>query len=112
MLRLQAEWCARLGSPLYGVLCGRIADDVEAGGPAAVVLAGHEEDRPASALALRLMGAVHRLVLGGEAPALARHYPSVGGDGDEAGAWQAFRVLLGERCEDLRTLVELSLIHI
>jgi len=106
MLRLQAEWCTRLGSPLYGVLCARAADDVEAGGPVAVVLAGHEDDRRASALALRLMGAVHRLVLAGEAPGLARHYPSVGGDGQAAGAWPAFRALLEERCDEVRTLVE------
>jgi hypothetical protein len=106
MLRLQAEWCARLGSPLYGVLCARVADDVEAAGPAAAVLAGHEEDRPASALALRLMGAVHRLALAGEAPALARHYPSAGGDGDASGAWAAFRAILEERRDDLRLLVE------
>jgi len=106
MLRLQAEWCARLGSPLYGVLCARAADDVEAGGPVAVVLAGHEADRPASALALRLMGGVHRLVLAGEAPALARHYPSVGGDDDAAAAWLAFRALVEERQGDVRALVE------
>ena len=106
MLRLQAEWCTRLGSPLYGVLCARVADDVEAGGPAAAVLAGHEQDRRASALALRLMGAVHRLVLAAEAPALARHYPSVGGDGDAAGAWPAFRALLEERRDDVRALLE------
>jgi hypothetical protein len=106
MLRLQGEWCTRLGSPLYGLLCARAADDVEAGGPTADVLAGHEDDRPASALALRLMGAVHRLVLAGEAPALARHYPSAGGDGDAAGAWPAFRALLETRRDDLRVLVE------
>jgi hypothetical protein len=106
MLRLQAEWCTRLGSPLYGVLCARAADDVEAGGPVAAALAGHEDDRRASALALRLMGAVHRLVLAGEAPALARHYPSAGGEGDPAGAWPAFRALVEERRDDVRVLVE------
>ena len=106
MLRLQAEWCARLGSPLYGVLCARAADDVEAGGPVAAVLAGHEDDRPASALALRLMGAVHRLVLSGEAAALARHYPSAGGGGEPADAWPPFRALVEERRDQLRKLVE------
>jgi hypothetical protein len=104
MLRIQAEWCARLGSSLYGLLCSRAADDAAAGGPTAAVLEGHEDDRPASALALRLMGAVHRLVLMGEAPALARFYPSVGGDEGMAGAWQAFRALLAERRADLRVL--------
>ena len=106
MLRLQAEWCGRLGSPLYGVLCARAAEDVESGGPLAAVLDGHEQDRRASALALRLMGAVHRLVLAGEAPALARHYPSAGGDGEAEAAWAAFRTLVAERRDQLRTLVE------
>lgn len=106
MLRFQADWCARLGSSLYGLLCSRAADDAEAGGPTAAVLEGHEDDRPASALALRLMGAVHRLVLMGEAPALARFYPSVGGDEGMAGAWPAFRALLAERRADLRVLLE------
>ena len=106
MLRIQAEWCARLGSSLYGLLCSRAADDVAAGGPTAAVLEGHEDDRPASALALRLMGAVHRLVLMGEAPTLARFYPSAGGDEGVAGAWPAFRALLAERRADLRVLLE------
>jgi hypothetical protein len=42
------------------------------------VLRGHAEDPGPSALALRLMGAVHRIVLRGDAPELARHYPSAG----------------------------------
>ena len=36
---------------------------------------------------LRVIGAVHKLVLSGAAPALAAHFPSVGGDGDAAAAW-------------------------
>ena len=68
------------------------------------VLRGHEGDPGPSALALRLMGAVHRLVLSGEAPALARHYPSAGGrPGD---AWPAFLELVRERRDQLRELVE------
>jgi len=106
MLRIQAEWCARLGSSLYGILCSRAADDVEAGGPIAAVLDGHEDDRPASALALRFMGAVHRLVLSGEAPALARFYPSAGGDASSDAVWPAFRALVEARRDDLRVLVE------
>ncbi|MDP9480944.1 MAG: DUF2332 domain-containing protein, partial [Actinomycetota bacterium] len=70
-LRRQAEACRALGSPLYAHLLERSAVDAEAGGPAWAVLAGHEDDPPDSALALRLMGAVHRLVLEGRAPALA-----------------------------------------
>src|SRR5947199_10373142 len=78
-LRRQAHACSRLGSPLYAQLLEATAHDVEAGGIAWQVLHGHEADPPDSVPALRLMGAVHRLVLAGQAPELARDYPSVGG---------------------------------
>lgn len=90
-LRQQATWCARLGSPLYATLLAAGADDVEAGGPCWTVLAGHDADPEGSALALRFMAGVHRLVLEGRAPRLARHYPSAGGDATTPGAWDAFR---------------------
>jgi hypothetical protein len=68
------------------------------------VLEGHEDDPGPSAVALRLMGAVHRLVLRGDAPQLAAHYPSAGGrPGD---AWPAFAGVLRERRLELRRLVE------
>ncbi|MDP9401041.1 MAG: DUF2332 domain-containing protein [Actinomycetota bacterium] len=82
----------------------RAADDLERGGPVAGALAGHG-DAAASMPALRLMGAVHRLVLAGEAPALAAHFPSAGGDGDPAAAWPAFRDLLAERRDRVGELV-------
>jgi hypothetical protein len=63
MLRVQAGHCERLGSSLYAGLLERAAEDVEASGPAWEVLRGHESDPPGSVPALRLMGAVHRLVL-------------------------------------------------
>jgi len=69
------------------------------------VLAGHETDARASALALRFMGAVHRLVLEGRAPALARHYPSAGGEAGLEGAWTAFRDTLEQHRDTLRALV-------
>ncbi len=77
--RWQAEWCGRLGSPLYEGLVARLADDIEGGGRSWEVLRGLADDPPDSAPALRFMGAVHRLVLEGRAPELARHYPSGGG---------------------------------
>lgn len=104
-LRRQARACRLLGSPLYAGLLERSADDAEAGGPAWDVLAGHEADPPGSALALRLMGAVHRLVLQGRAPNLARYYPSVGGGGGPEETWPAFRAALGEYREELRELI-------
>jgi hypothetical protein len=105
-LRHQAGWCGRLRSPLYQTLLNNAARDVEQGGPAWSVLEGHERDPPGSVLALRLMGAVHRLVLEGRAPALARLYPSAGGRLDLEGTWRVFRETLSEHLEALRELVE------
>jgi hypothetical protein len=84
---MQARACISLGSPMYGQLLARIIDDVRAGGVFAEVLAGHEEDPGPSALALRLLGGLHRLVLDGHAPSLRRRYPSTGGEWDTESAW-------------------------
>jgi len=75
----QRRACARAGSSLYAELLAGIAADVEAGGVCAKVLGPRAGEPLASALALRFLGAVHRLVLEGRAPALAAHYPSAGG---------------------------------
>jgi hypothetical protein len=104
-LRFQANGCRQLGSPFYASLLESAADDVEAGGPTLDVLAGFESESEWSALALRLMGAVHRLVLDETLPELAPHYPSVGGDGDVAAAWPLFRQALHDRTPDIRRLV-------
>ena len=104
-LRRQARACHALGSPLYAYLLERSADDVEASGPVWSVLAGHESDPPGSALALRLMGAVHRLVLQAREPSLAAHYPSAGGGEEPGDAWPAFMNTLEEHREELRELV-------
>jgi hypothetical protein len=105
-LRWQAASCLELGSPLYARLLDHVAADVLDGGPCAVVLAGHEEDPGPSALALRLMGAVHRLVLEQRAPALATFYGSVGGTADGEGVWPAFRNVVAEHCDKLRGLLD------
>jgi hypothetical protein len=97
LFRGQAGWCARLGSPIYAYILERAADDLEAGGPVWRVVEPYV-DRPFNFTHhLRLMGATHRLALTGEAPELAAHYPSTGGDGDPEAAWRAFIELLGER---------------
>jgi hypothetical protein len=68
------------------------------------VLHGHEHDPGPSVLALRLMGAVHRLVLRGDAPRLAAHYPSAGGEPRDP--WPAFLDTLRDNADELRELVE------
>jgi hypothetical protein len=104
-LRWQAGWCTKLGSPLYEALFERAAADIEAGGPVASVL-GDREATQRSMLGLRLMGAVHRLVLEGRAPDLAAFYPSVGGRPDADLAWAAFRALLADRPEEVRSGID------
>lgn len=101
-LEHQAGACAELGSPMYGELLTALAADVAAGGPTARVLAGHESDPGPSALALRLLGSVHRLVLEGEAPALAAFYPSAGGVWDPVAGPRAVIALLDAAPERVR----------
>ena len=95
--REQAAACAALGSPMYAELLTRAAADVEAGGPVRDVLAGYEDAPGPSALALRLLGSVHRLVLSRQAGELATFYPSVGGTWEPDGGWAAFRALVAEQ---------------
>ena len=104
-LETQAGWCSTLGSRLYERLLLGLKDDVAAGGPTWDVV-GHLAGSPSSsAPALRLMGAVHRVVLEGKAPALARFYPSVGG-ADDDDPWQAFAGVLADRRDEVVSLLE------
>jgi hypothetical protein len=106
-LRRQGGASRRLGSPLYGMLLERVADDVQAQGPCWRVLA----DRPCTPpgetdpVSVRLMGAVHRLVLEGAAPALARFYPSAGGT-NGGDPWPAFVDTVAAHRERLVELID------
>lgn len=104
-LRRQGEQCGLSGSPLYEVLLTGAADDLEAGGPTADVLAGVEDEPSGSVPALRFTGALHRLVLERRAPGLAVHYPSVGGTAGPEGAWLAARSLLVEQGDEVRRVM-------
>jgi hypothetical protein len=100
--RQQSRSCGDLGSPMYAGLLDRLADDIDAGGPTAAVLAGHQDDAGPSALALRLLGSVHRLVLERRAGGLATFYPSVGGTWDLDGGVRAFLDLLEREPDAVR----------
>ncbi len=88
---VQSGTCADIGSALYGEFCLRIAQSLEAedGGPLWPVLESHAHLRYGLALPLRFLGAVHRLALSGEAPNLARHFPSCDGE-PRPTVWQDF----------------------
>lgn len=110
MLHLQAGACRELGSPLYGDLLLHAADDLQAGGLMAEVLDGFLDDQLKSALALRLLGGVHAIVLSGRAPALAAYYPSAGGTPERRRgsprAWAAFRQVLADFRGELRSWLD------
>ncbi|GAB2754036.1 DUF2332 domain-containing protein [Nocardioides salsibiostraticola] len=87
---------------MYADLLARVADDVEAGGSASVVLEGYNQAPGPSAVGLRLMGSVHRLVVERRAGLLAAYYPSVGGIYEPDGCWTAFRELLSAQPDAVR----------
>ena len=64
---------------MYERLFAELADDYRWGGRTYAILAGRSERPVHDALPLRLAGAIHRVVLRGDEPRLARHYPSMGG---------------------------------
>jgi hypothetical protein len=101
----QAAACAQSGSPMYGRVLDAVVDDLGAGGVSARLLAGRGDDPFGSALALRFLGAVHRLVLDGRAPALAAHYPSAGGT-ERADVAAAFLAAVEEHETELGELIE------
>ena len=88
-------------SPLYTRLMRSAAEDIDAGGVVARLFAGIPAP-PGSVPQLRLMGALHYLVLAGRAPALASFYPSAGGDRPPAGVWPVAVTAMEERFDHVR----------
>lgn len=103
----QALQCSLGGSPLTSALLHGAADDLQAGGVVADLLAPHLGEPSGSVLPLRLAGSLHRLVLERKAPELALHYPSVGGTAAAEAVWPAAERVCHERLEELRHLVTL-----
>ena len=101
-LDYQARSCRKLGSPLYELLLRAATEDAERGGAVFRALADKAGDPDGSALALRFMAAVHRLVLRGAAPELAEHYASAGGTRPPHGAAAAFLETVARHEEWLR----------
>lgn len=104
--RLQARFCTEFGSPLYAEFLTRAANDIEAGGAFAAVLDGWQGLPLPGALPLRLLGAVHRMVLDGNAPELARFYPSTGGTPRWPDAWEALHAIVASRAAELRPALD------
>jgi hypothetical protein len=100
-LRFQADLCSAGPSPFYGALLQHLATDAEANGPTWDRLGDTVDEPPRNLAHLGLLAGVHHLVLTGQAPALAAHYPSTGGDGDADAAWPALRDVLATRGDEL-----------
>ena len=99
---VQARVCHALGSPLYAELCGVLRDALPRSPALSALAAGFAGDPLRDLLALRLLGGVHALVLAGEAPELARHYPSAGGIPEHPAAGLALLALIERERERLR----------
>ena len=88
-------------SPLYNRLMRSAADDIDAGGVVARLFAGISTP-PGSVPQLRLVGALHYLVLAGHAPALAAFYPSAGGAQPVDGVWPVAEAAMEEQFDLIR----------
>ncbi|MEX1162946.1 MAG: DUF2332 domain-containing protein [Nitriliruptor sp.] len=102
----QARACQVIGSPLYAHLLTTAAQDVLGGGPLADLLVPRVRPGRGDAAGLRLMAAVHRLVLTRRATKLATHFPSVGGTPDLGTAGATFLDAITDHLEVLRVDVE------
>jgi hypothetical protein len=85
--RKQAAACARLGSPFMARLLEVAAERLDRAGAVGRMVLSWPGDPVADALALRLAGGLHALVLSGAAPELAAVYPGGARAGDPAALW-------------------------
>lgn len=92
---------------LYGHATRAMADDWDAGGPVRRLFAGYEDAPEGSAVQLRLLGGVFRLVLTGRAPELEPFYACLGGTSDPADVWPVLRTVIDKHAEELRTSLEI-----
>jgi hypothetical protein len=104
VFREHAEHEAERRSPLMQALLLGTADDWDAGGISRTVLEPYAADPPGAALPLRFAAALHRLVLTGQAPELAAHYPTVGGTQAPELAWAPARRVLEREAAQVREL--------
>lgn len=98
-LRLQARACERFGSPFNGAFVGRIADDYEADGPVAELLAPWAEADLKTifddAAPIRIANTFNHLAMGDEAPELSAAWPRPDAEPDADVAWAAARAAIG-----------------
>ena len=99
VIEAQRLGCELAGSPLYAAVLDAVAADVARQGPIAGLLAPLADAPFGDAVLLRLLAGLHALVLEGEAPELAAHYPSVGGAPGPTLAVAVHRTVAAHRAE-------------
>lgn len=87
--REQAMFCDMFGSPLTGALMSHMAQDIEAGGPMAVLAGDWPGSARSDALALRFTGVLHEAALSGRDKKLAALYPAENPDWSVDAIWPA-----------------------
>lgn len=100
---LRAQLAGGMGCAFYRDLLPLMAADARAEGAVWSIMEPFADAPFDDAYALRLLGGLHHVVLGGEEPELARHYPSTGGDADAAAAWPLLRALIEARPPSVAT---------
>ena len=91
---------------LYAVWLAAFADDLDRGGVLAVVCRGHERPDPGAALQLRLLAAIHRIVLAGRAPTLTPFFPNLGGTADPGASVPLVLEVISTHTEELRAALD------
>jgi hypothetical protein len=105
LLEIQRQACGSIGSTVYDRVLAHCIRRVDQPGPIRDLLIPHAGDPFGSALSLRFLGSVHRIVLEGGAPELAAHYPSAGGT-PGPGVEQAFEAAVGEHADELARRIQ------
>lgn len=96
------------GDHLYAHAMRGMAEDWEAGGAVREICAGYEEAPEGSALQLRLLAGVFRLVLTGAAPELRPFYPCLGGAEPPDKVWPVMRKVLAAHVGVSRAALEIA----
>lgn len=109
LLRAIAANCERLNAPFMAGMLARMADDAEAAGPSAALLApfsGLEPDAMQQALpGIRLLGALNDLALSGEDPELAAVFPQPDRPIDVDAAWASARHAMAREADRLASFM-------
>jgi hypothetical protein len=91
------------GAPTCQAILTGCAAEIVSGSALDPIMRGWTNTDAGAAMALRVLGAIHRLVLDGRAPELAALFPSVGGAADPPQAWPRAKAVLAAHADFVRS---------